>query len=172
MGKNYSWNQQFLDLFDRCCGKYKGGNADFTTYYSDHDQAFLKSIGYKPREFFDFVEDYCDGYDIPSSTAVLIAAVRRDFLHKIQKGEFSDHEITPDELPPKDEELNGIAWLPRIIAKARGKLRGELHPDIMYSCGGDRNFLTTHDVHAADFLRVVWAAGGDDDNIVNYLKGE
>ena len=168
--KSSPWNEQFLSLFDKCCAEYKSGNQDFTTYYDESEMAFLDSIGYKPREFFDFVEDYCDGEYLPPSTALLIAAARRDFFLTVQKGEKSTHKIQPGDLPAKDSELDGIVWLPRIIMKARGKLKGELNPDIMFSCGGDRNFLTTHNIHAADFLRVVWAAGDDDSRIASFVK--
>ncbi len=73
-------------------------------------------------------------------------------------------------LPEKDSELGGHRWLPRIITKARAKLAGELDPETMFSCGGDRAFLRSHDIHAADFLRAVWAAGDDDQKIVDYIE--
>jgi hypothetical protein len=40
----------------------------------------------------------------------------------------------------------------------------------MYCCGGDRAFLSKHDIHPADFLRVVWAAGDDDQKILEHVK--
>lgn len=165
-----SWNVQFLTLFEDCCAKYKSGNEDFTTYYDEQAQKFLRSIGHQPREFFDFVEDYCDGEDIPPSTALLIAAVRRDYFLTVQKGELASDVILPSDLPAKDSEFDGLVWLPRILMKARGKLRGILDPNIMYSCGGDRAFLKRHDLHPADFLRVVWAAGDDDSRVAAYVK--
>ncbi len=167
---NYRWETTFSNLFHRCLDRYQGGDADYTGYYSDEDSAFLTSIGYKPREFFDFVEDYADGDDPSPTTAVMIAAARRDYLHTIMDGKLSDHEIKPNELPGKGEDLGGIRWLPRIIRKAEGKLRGELDPDIMYCCGGDRGFLNQHDIHPADFLRVVWAADGNTDYVVDYVR--
>ncbi|MGK0187711.1 MAG: hypothetical protein ACI9R3_003500 [Verrucomicrobiales bacterium] len=165
-----TWNEQFLTLFEKCCTQYKSGNEDFTTYYDDNAQAFLKSIGHKPREFFDFVEDFCDGEDIAPSTALLIAAVRRDYLFTVLKGELTAEEIQPSDLPAKDSEVDGLVWFPRILMKARGKLRGALDPNIMYSCGGDRAFLKRHQLHPADFLRVVWAAGDDEARIARYVK--
>jgi hypothetical protein len=36
----------------------------------------------------------------------------------------------------------------------------------MFGCGGDRAFLMACDVHPADFLRHVWAAGEDDTKII------
>lgn len=167
---NYSWDTTFVELFERCLARYRAGDEDFEAYYSDDDREFLRSIGYKSREFFDFVEDFGDGGSPSLTTAVMIASVRRDFLDVVLGGEISSHEIKPEELPGKQEELDGIAWLPRIIVKARGKLRGELDPDIMFCCGGDRNFLRTHDIAPADFLRAVWAAGDDDGKIVDFVK--
>lgn len=140
------------------------------SYYSDDDIAFLKSIGYKPRELFDFVEDYADEAAPAQSTALLIAAVRRDYFHVMQDGIASSREITRNDIPSFAEELSGITYLPRIIAKAEAKLKGELHPDLMFSCGGDRKFLREHNLHPADFLRNVWAAGGDGQKIADFVK--
>lgn len=169
----YTWDRQFLDLFERCLKEYQSGNTDFTTYYEEEDLAFLGSIGYKEREFFDFVEDYGDRGDPVPQTALLVAAARRDYFIHRMGGEPGDREITPDELPDKSEELDGVVWLPRIIIKAQGKLRGELDPDIMFCCGGDRKFLRTHDIHPADFLRTVWSAESSSDPtaaIAEYVK--
>ncbi|MEM9481058.1 MAG: hypothetical protein AAGA58_15510 [Verrucomicrobiota bacterium] len=170
--KNFTWDQTFKDLFQRSLEKYRAGESDLNGYFSEADNAFLQKIGYKPREFFDFVEDLED-YGAPSmESAILIASVRRDYLHTMQDGQLSDHEISPSDLPGKDEELGRYRWLPRIIVKATAKLKGELDPDIMYSCGGDRGFLTAHDIHPADFLRVVWSAdsGEDKDKILDFMK--
>jgi len=155
----YSWEDQFLALFDKCLKKYREGNTDFNTYYDARDLDFLASIGCKVREFFDFVEDFVELQEPSPATALLIAAVRRDyFIHQMKKFPSSEPEITPESLPSKTEKLEGLVWLPRIIAKARGKLHGTLHPEVMYGCGGDRNFLRSHDIEPADFLRIVWQA--------------
>lgn len=170
MINNYLWDTEFSRLFARCFERYKSGETDLNQYYTNEDLGFLYSIGYKPREFFDFVEDFGDE-SVPSpTTAVLIASVRRDYFITIQKGELSDRLLIADELPERDEDWEGFTWLPRIVAKARAKLRGELHPDIMYSCGGDRAFLAQHTIHPADFLRVVWAAQDNDDAIIQYVS--
>lgn len=166
----YHWDHQFTKLFERCLARYRVGDTDFTNYYGPEDLGFLTSIGYKPREFFDFVEDHGDEGEPSLATAIMIASARRDYLDVVMRGRLSDHEVTPAELPAKDSILDGYRWLPRILVKARAKLRGELHPDIMYCCGGDRAFLREHDVAPADFLRVVWAADGDDAKVVAYLN--
>ncbi len=166
-----TWNDQFLTLFRNCLDKYKSGNTDFKTYYSSDDLQFLSSIGYKPRELFDFIEDLAEEGTPSESTALLVAAVRRDYLLVVQAGQHSKKEITRDDLPTFGDTLSDMAYLPRIITKARAKLKGELHPDIMFGCGGDRKFLRDHgDIPMADFLRNVWAAGTDDLKIANYVK--
>lgn len=164
------WNDTFLALFDRCVAEYQSGNLDFESYYTPDDLAFLSGIGYKSREFFDFVEDFC-GEEQPSiSTALLVATVRRDYFHVEQNGIPSSITLTRDDLPTFGDEYRGMAYLPRILAKGRAKLRGELDPDLMFGCGGDRKFLRNHgNIHMADFLRHLWASGEDDEKIANWI---
>tara|TARA_B110000037_G_scaffold125046_2_gene142451 strand:+ start:5603 stop:6181 length:579 start_codon:yes stop_codon:yes gene_type:complete len=166
-----NWNDTFESLFERCAADYKAGNFDYNKDYSAEDLALLASVGYKRRELFDFIEDYVDGGVPTPSTALLVAAVRRDYFLVEQGGNASDKEINRDDLPSRDEELDGISYLPRILVKARAKLRGQLDPDTMFSCGGDRNFLSKHgNIAPADFLRHVWASGGNDSKVVAWLK--
>lgn len=166
-----TWSQQFVTLFRRCVEAYRNGNTDFQSYYSDDDLLFLRSIGYKPRELFDFVEDLVDEGEPDESTALLVAAVRRDYLLTEQGGKLSQREITAADLPTFGDVLEGIAYLPRIITKARAKLRGELDPDLMFGCGGDRKFLREHgEIPPADFLRAVWSARDDDSQILAFVR--
>ncbi len=166
-----TWNDQFLALFDRCVALYQKGERDYQGYYAADDLAFLESIGCQQREFFDFVEDFCEE-GLPSiSTALLVAAARRDYFLTLQNRLKSGKILTRDDIPTFGEELDGMAYLPRILAKARAKLRGELDPDLMYGCGGDRRFLLNHgDIHMADFLRHVWAIGDDDQKLAAWVK--
>ena len=165
-----TWNDKFLALFDRCVATCRSGNRDFTTCHTPGDLAFLAEIGYQIREFFDFVEDFCDEGEPSASTALLIAAVRRDYFLTVQQGVISEQILTRDEIPTFGDELLGIPYLPRILAKARAKLRGELDPDLMFCCGGDRHFLKNHgDIHPADFLRWVWAVGDDDGKLAAWV---
>jgi hypothetical protein len=168
----YTWATEFRALFDRCAEKHRSGNTDFGSWLDLNDVEFLKSIGCKPREFFDFVDDYCrsNGDEPSADTALLVAAVRRDYFLVVQKGVPSTKTIKPSELPPKPAELEGIPWLPRFIAKAEAKLRGEMDPDTMFGCGGDLAFCSRHHLHLADFLRVVWAARGDEAKVLGFVK--
>jgi hypothetical protein len=165
------WDITFQQLFDRCLKLHAGGRRDFENFYDANDRDFLASIGCKEREFYDFVEDLNNEHAPAASTALLIAAVRRDYFLTVQKRQWSEKVLKRDDLPTFGDTLEGIAYLPRIIAKARAKLRGELDPDLMYGCGGDRHFLQTHgNKHLADFLRHTWAAGDDVLKIVAYVK--
>jgi hypothetical protein len=166
------WNEIFLDLYHRCVGLYHAGNTDFQSYYSPGDLAFLRMIGCREREFFDFVEDFCEDSTPAPGTALLVAAVRRDYFINMQDGTAWDGPLlTRNEIPSFGEALDGIAYLPRIIAKARAKLRGSLDPDLMFCCGGDRNFLRKHgNLHPADFLQAVWSAGEDDARIATWVR--
>lgn len=167
-----TWNDTFLALFDRCLALYQSGNRDFESYYSKEELTFLASIGYQPREFFDFIEDFAEEQTPTPSTALLVAAVRRDYFLVVQASQPSSKRLTRDALPTFGDTIGEIAYLPRLLAKAKAKLRGELDPDIMYGCGGDRKFLQDHgNLHPADFLRHVWAAEGDDARIVSLVKG-
>ncbi len=165
------WNDLYLALFDRCVTQFESGDADYTQYFSEMDLRFLASIGYQPREFFDFIEDFCNDSLPTKSTSLLIAAVRRDYFLTVQKGGASQLRITRDDLPTFGEELDGMTYLPRILKKARAKLRGELDPDLMYACGGDRKFLHEHGgIHPADFLRHVWACADDDAKLAKWVR--
>jgi hypothetical protein len=166
-----TWNDTFLDLFNRCVVLYRTGNHDFETYYTGNDLLFLQGIGCKKREFFDFVEDYCEDGTPSPSTALLIAAVRRDYFMTEQNNVHSNAPLlTRDEIPGFGENLMGIAYLPRILAKASAKLRGLLDPDLMFGCGGDRNFLRKHgNIHPADFLHKVWATGDNGEEVAKWI---
>jgi hypothetical protein len=103
------------------------------------------------------------------ATFLLIHEQRRDYFIEIQKGEPSEKRMDSSALPGKSDEIEGVRWLPRIILKARAKLRGELPPDTMYCCGGDRNFFQENDVHPAEFLRIVKRAGQNDQAIIDWV---
>jgi hypothetical protein len=166
-----TWDDTFLELFDRCVSRYRDGDHDFDNYYSPADLDFLRETGCQTREFFDFVEDFCEDSAPSPSTALMIAAVRRDYFLTVQNGAAcTDPLLTRDDVPTFGDELDGMAYLPRILAKARAKLRGTLDPDLMFGCGGDRNFLRKHgNLHPADFLRQVWAAKDDDRKVAAWV---
>ena len=75
------------------------------------------------------------------------------------------------DLPGSGDELCGPPYLPRLIAKARAKLVGSMGDDIIYCCENDRRFFRDHgNIHPADFLRVVWAAGDCYTKVFDYVR--
>jgi hypothetical protein len=99
-----------------------------------------------------------------------VTAIRRAFFLEVMQGQPTGRIIPMSTLPPKFAAVGGIAWLPRLIAKARIKLRGEMDPDLMYGCGGDRPFLRKHHLTLPQFLQLVWDKGDDDRAIVDAVK--
>ncbi len=165
-----TWKQTFSDLFAPAVKKYQQGHQQAEGLLDEAGQKFLRSIGYTDQEFFDFVEDFAKGGEPTLDTALAIAAVRRDYFLQEQNGVFSSQRIVTAELPSKDAEVEGIGWLPRLIPKAEAKLRGEMPPDLMYCCGGDRKFFRTHQIDPAEFLRQTWKAQGDHEGLVSWIK--
>lgn len=167
-----TWDTTFRELFERCAKLHRAGDTRGAKWFTTEDKAFLTAIGHTTQEFFDFVDDHCRyGAEGPTfETALLVAAVRRDYFKVVMGSKFSGKIVAPSELPPKPAAVDGIPWLPRLIVKARAKLRGEMDPDTMFGCGGDRGFFEQHKLHAADFLRVTWAAGDDDRKIIDFVK--
>jgi hypothetical protein len=167
-----NWEQTFSDLFHAAVSKYQTGHQKAAGLVDAAGAKFLDSIGYTEQEFFDFVEDFAKAGEPLLGTALQIAAVRRDYFLKEQRGVRSTHVIDMAALPSKDAEVEGIGWLPRIIPKAEAKLRGEMPPDLMYGCGGDRRFFRTNQVDPAEFLREVWDARGNHAKVVAWVKAQ
>ena len=165
-----AWTRQLRALYDKGLKFYAEGNFKEATYFDDTEKAFLSSIGLRPINVYDYVEDFCDAGEPDWDTYLLIAAARRDYFLYHQKGVANTREINESELPPKNADLDGIRWLPRIIRKAQCFIEGGLCHDIMYCCGGDRRFLKTYGIHPADFLREIWASKGDEAKILAFVK--
>lgn len=168
---SYNWSERLRAIYDKTIDLYRGGNRDLSSYFTQEETAWLASVGLRPINLYDWAEDATGAGEPDWSTALLIAAARRDYFLVHQKGVAATTVTEASELPPKDAELDGVPWLPRIIAKATCFLKGGLCHDIMYGCGGDRRFLKAHDIHPADFLRAVWASGGDQDKVLAYVRG-
>jgi hypothetical protein len=167
---NYLWTRTLREIYDKAVDLYRGGNRDLESYFTTDEKAFLSSIGLRPINLYDYAEDMV-GYGEPDwNTVLLIVAARRDYFLYHQHGVTSTTVTEAAELPPKPEELDGIPWLPRIIAKANCFLKGGLCHEIMFGCGGDRRFLKENDIHPADFLRMIWASGGDNQKILAYFR--
>lgn len=166
----YRWHHELKQLFVLSLERYRTGERDPRRYFTVDQVDFLASIGLTPQELFDFAEDHSKADEPDWETVLLISAARRDYLLTVQNGDTSKKVISMDDLPAKDADLGGIPWLPRVIEKAEAKLRGEMPAELMYGCGGDRNFFREHGLHPADFLRNVWSAQGDRQKVLEYVR--
>jgi len=167
---HYDWTVEFYRIYQQAAAAYRAGERKAEALFQPDEVKFLAAHGQTPHEVFDFVEDAVSGGAPDYGTALLIAAARRDYFLVVQHGKPSGKRRSDDDFPKKSDSVSGIPWLPRIIEKARARLRGELPPDLMYGCGGDRKFLQGYDLHPADFLRFVWSAGEETGKIVEYVK--
>lgn len=165
-----SWEQQFRQVYDRGVAAWRAGKQSPSTMFSREDIAFLATIGCTAQELFDFVDDGLHYDDLDYATTLAVAAIRRDYFLSVMKGKPSGRKVSMDSLPAKTAEAEGIAWLPRLIVKARVKLRGEMPDDLMYGCAGDRPFLRKMKMDLPGFLKLVWECGDDDRRIINAVK--
>ncbi len=169
----YRWFHELKQLWVIGIERHRSGELTPEKHFNEQERTFLGSVGLNAHEFFDFVDDHVRYDNDPEwENVLLINAVRRDYFLTIQKGQWSTNLVPVAGLPAKDAKLDGIPWLPRLIKKAEAKLRGEMPPELMYGCAGDRNFFREHGLNGADFLRVVWAANGDEQKVLAFVRGE
>lgn len=168
--KHYNYLDTLQNIWQSGVERYKAGKQDPDSLLQETELEFLATIGLNKMDLFDYVEDFALEGTPSWSTFVTICDVRRSYFLEVQKRVLSTNVVEPSLLPGKMEEIDGIRWLPRIIPKALGKIRGELSPEIMYCCGGDRNFLQSNDIHPGEFLRIVWQFEDQPQQIVEWVK--
>lgn len=160
MSINQTWEDRFRGLYERVKMQMQSGERNLEHLLTDEDRLFLRSIGSKPIEIFDAVDDFLkDG--VPSWSDILdIHRMRYHYFTEIQKGTVPPLKT---QYRAKSATLGGIAWLPRAIDKARAKLQGCLIDDLFYPCGGDRRFLKEIQMSAPEFFRLVRGSASDEE---------
>ena len=166
---NVDFHIELVRIWGKAVELYNQGHNDADGFPIEEDLPFLCSVGLNRMDVFDFAEDWVREGAPDLAAFLLIHEQRRDYFIETQKGKASGKTMDSSTLPAKSEEIDGIRWLPRIIPKARAKLRGELPPDTMYCCGGDRSFFRENAIHPAEFLRIVKRAGENDAEIVKWV---
>jgi hypothetical protein len=166
---HYNYHTTLKTIWEDAVTQYEAGNREPDSYFDPARRAELASIGLKTMDVYDYAEDYVARGEPDFETFLLVCAARRDYFLTVQAGQASEQVIAPEALPPKDAEIRGIVWLPRIIPKAYAKLKGELPPETMYGCGGDRKFFKAHQIHPADFLRAAWAYEEDESKLIDWV---
>ncbi|MGE9289687.1 MAG: DUF5069 domain-containing protein [Puniceicoccales bacterium] len=166
----YGFTGKLLRLWTKAEALYRNGNRNPEEYFDAGETDVLNSLGLNVMDVYDYVEDFSTSGEPDFATFILVTAEKVFYFFEEMGGELSSYRISEDDLPLRKEEANGIVWLPRILVKARAKLRGELPPEIMYGCGGDRNFARTHGIHLAEFLRKV-RCSSDDREVIEWVAG-
>lgn len=165
----YDYPERLHALWKKGVGLCRQERKAVAEWFDAQELAFLASIGLKAQEIFDYAEDFVK-YGEPSFTDVaLVTEVRRYYFVEKQGGKAPSRVINMATLPPKTEAVQGVEWLPRLIEKAHAKLRGEMPPDLMYGCRGDRDFFKQYNVHPAALLRFVADHEDDREAIINWV---
>lgn len=168
--KHYEFPKSFRSLYEKAVALYAKGQRGAESFFSPEEQDFLAANGLTAQHLYDYAEDHNNyngepGYDL----ALGIEYVRRDYFVNVQGGIPSSKTLDEASLPPKDAAVQGISWLPRIIPKAKAKLRGELPASLMYGCGGDRRFFKAHDISPVEFLGLIWRNEHNDQAIIDWV---
>ena len=169
MTESYTFQVPLKEIWVKAVKLYQEGNRESGSYFNEKETAFLDSIGHTAQEVYDFAEDFVRGGEPDFETFLLVASLRRFYFLHVMKGQKSDVVVDTGDLPAKDLSVAGIDWLPRIIPKARAKLRGEMSDDLMYGCGGDRKFFKANNLHPAEFLMVVMQNFDNDEAIIDFV---
>jgi len=166
---HYEFTQRFHALYDKAVSLYEKGQRDPALFFNVQETAFLNANGLSDQNFFDYAEDHHNHGEPGHDHALAIELVRRDYFLNVQGGHGLVTVLDESRLPAKTDTVRGIEWLPRLMPKARAKLRGELPASLMYCCGGDRRFFKTHNILPAEFLSLVWRHLNDDNAIVEWV---
>lgn len=167
---HYDFATEFRAVYDQAVSRFASGARSADRLLGSREVEFLRANGITAQHLYDYAEDHHGDNGEPGfERALAIETVRRDYFLNVQGGIASRKQLDESTLPDKSAELRGVVWLPRIIPKARAKLRGELPPSLMYSCGGDRKFLKENDIFPAEFLSLVWRHENDDAAVAEWV---
>lgn len=167
--EHFDFPNQFRRVYDHALAQFRVGAANATELFDEEQTSWLEFNGLSAQAFFDYAEDHVTGGEPGFAHALSIECVRRDYFINVQNRTPSNAVLDEPSMPRKHEAIAGIAWLPRLLPKARAKLRGELPPELMFCCGGDRHFFRTHDIMPAEFLNLVWRHFDNEDAIVEWV---
>jgi hypothetical protein len=167
--KHYDFAPHFEQLYLKAVARYEQGVRQASGLFDADDTAWLAGNGLTPQHLFDYAEDHANYGEPGLANAVTIEAVRRTYFHNVQQGRWSGVTLDAATLPAKQDAVQGIAWLPRLIPKAKAKLRGELPASLMYGCGGDRAFFQQHDISPSEFLGLVYRNEQNDGAVIAWV---
>ena len=167
--KNFTFIRDFRALYAEAVARYAAGQRNAAQMFSPAEHAFLSANGIAAQHLYDYAEDDRNYGGPGIDHAVAIELVRRDYFLNVQHGRASTDVLDVSTMPSKSETVSGIAWLPRLLPKARAKLRGELPASLMFGCGGDRAFFEEHDILPSEFLALRCRHENDDAAVVAWV---
>lgn len=165
---HFDFPKQFRALYDKAVALYAKGQRGADTFFTPDETAFLAANGINAQHMYDYAEDH-NNYGEPGfEHALSIEIVRRDHFLNAQGGKASTTVLDVAKMPGKTDAVQGIEWLPRLLPKARAKLKGELPASLMYGCGGDRAFFKQHNILPAEFLALI-ARNDQDQPVIDWV---
>lgn len=166
---HYEITKVLSKLWEKSVQLHREGNKSPDTHFSIEEKSELSSLGLGVMDVYDYTEDFVSSEDPDYGTFLLINMERVLYFQEVLQQKPATAQLTGDDLPPKTAAVNDIEWLPRILAKARGKLEGTLSDEIMYGCGGDRRFLRSCGIHPVELLRKV-SREPDDKQVILWVE--
>jgi hypothetical protein len=164
-----NFTRDFHTIYDQAVALYTAGQRGADTFFDAAQRDFLAANGLTAQHVYDYAEDQVASGEPGLAEALAIELVRRDYFLNTQGGIPSPFVLDEASLPAKSDAVRGIEWLPRLIPKARAKLRGELPAALMYCCGGDRRFFKTHGIRPAEFLSFLARHESDDESVIDWI---
>jgi len=163
------FNKHLLRIWENAVSLYQKGYTETNRFPVENDLPLLAGFGMRKMDVFDYAEDWCLHQEPDFITFLLVHYERWNYFTEEQGSIRSTEVLDPSTLPEKTKKAEGVVWLPRIIPKAKAKLRGELPPSVMYGCGGDRLFFKSNKVHPAQFLRIIRRFWDNEQAIINWV---
>ena len=159
------------EIHRKAVAAYQQGGRDADKLVPCEDRDFFAALGVSSQVLLDYAEDFARYGEPECATFVRLMEIRRDYFCKVQKGVPASRIVQEPELPRKTDELDGIAWLPRITQKARCFMEGTLCKEVMYGCSGDRAFLRKFLLTLPGFLEKVRDSGEDSAMLLDFVRG-
>ena len=160
--------QRLKSIWQDAVARYSDGQQEPQDFFAAATRHELAGFGLNTMDVFDYAEDYVARGEPDFETFLMVCEARRDYFLHVQHGIASTQQLDPDTLPPKDEAINGIVWLPRILAKAHqttGRTAARNHVRLR----GRPPLFRSNNIHPAEFLRRVWAHETDPAQLIEWV---
>jgi hypothetical protein len=162
---------RLTEIHRKAVAAYQSGCRDADNLAPREEVNFLATLGVSSQVLLDYAEDFVRYGEPDCATFLRVMEIRGDYFRRVQKGIPSARIVQEPELPLRENEWEGVAWLPRITSKAGCFLDGSLCKEVMYGCSGDRAFLRKFLLTLPGFLEKVRDSGDDASKLLDYVRG-